>query len=779
MGYPQHDDFHDVNSVSNQLAHKLKQDFLEIIKPYLQQDFSRPQYQTPTLLYQATVGTGKTFQMVGLIGQALEHGLRILVRAPTTKLAEDIASKINAEYPKAAAVWYGRERDNPKNPSCKMCPRHDVVSHLISMNAKPELACGTKESGYCAHHPLAEKETTCGYRLQDLRNTSVVVVAGDEMLTLAPRVKMKRGKDSKFFLHIESEPDLLGHQTVTRFKNRAQLDGPGDFDLVILDETDPLGMVKGISEPRLYSSIDCAKDLDCVNKEDQDILYGFSIEIRNLLHNSEGRYLDPLSIISGLPDDDMTRLDILEEVEELATNYLRTPLSNGAYHKLNFSDIQRRTKAETKARKYLKSVTEICSAMRVSLRNGQKQSPALQVYWDNGVKKLNICTVNRVSPAYGGIPFVMLDATPRVNLLEEIYGTISVQFEKTVRDGPRVKRFQLVDKTLSYQTLDDDRWAVRLTLLAELLETTHGETGLICPLKVENSVNQKLKTNIRLNHFGALRGDNSFAHLPCVIVASRQAQHYLIAEDLAALLTSKNIERLRPSDNKFDWYPKKQCFLLHRSGETGWLVNNDCHPDPSAESVRASITDDNLEQAIGRSRYVRRYNHPLYEYILTNVATDRCIDGVFTFSELKAVTSWVGALLHAGIWIGSGKGTAILFHIFRGLLAQRRDSLYRYTIGDPAFETPEQAAKWRKDQLKDNQAIAELVTEIDEAMDNHADSVNVLHSPFPVAGFRAVKAKVQGSRYFAQMYVRIRGDETPIMALQRILGDEIENIEVK
>ena len=374
---------------------------------------------------------------------------------------------------------------------------------------------------------------------------------------------------------------------------------------------------------------------------------------------------------------------------------------------------------------------------------------------------------------------MMLDATPRVNLLEEIYGSISVQFEKTVRDGPRVKRFQLVDKTLSYQTLEDDRWAVRLALLAELLETTHGETGLICPLKVENSLNQKLNTNIRINHFGALRGDNSFAHLPCVIVASRQAQHYLIAEDIAALLTSKNIERLRPSDNKFDWYPKKQCYLKHRSGETGWPVYNDCHPDPSAESVRASITNDNLEQAIGRSRYVRRDNHPLYEYILTNVATDRCIDGVFTFPELRAVTSWVGALLHAGIWIGSGKGISILFHVFRGLLAQRRDCLYKYIIGDPAFETPEQAAKWRKDQLKDNQAIAELVTEIDEAMDNQADSVSLLHSPFPVAGFRAVKAKVQGSRYFAQLYVRTEGDETPVMALQRILGDEMAHIEVK
>ena len=121
---------------------------------------------------------------------------------------------------------------------------------------------------------------------------------------------------------------------------------------------------------------------------------------------------------------------------------------------------------------------------------------------------------------------------------------------------------------------------------------------------------------------------------------------------------------------------------------------------------------------------MRRDTNSLYKYILTNVATNRYVDGVFTLTELKAATGWVGILLHAGIWIGSGKGAAILFHIFRGLLAQRRDSLYRYIIGDPAFETPEQAANWRKDQLKDNQAIAELVTEIDEAMGNQADSGN-------------------------------------------------------
>jgi hypothetical protein len=81
--------------------------------------------------------------------------------------------------------------------------------------------------------------------------------------------------------------------------------------------------------------------------------------------------------------------------------------------------------------------------------------------------------------------------------------------------------------------------------------------------------------------------------------------------------------------------------------------------------------------------------------------------------------------------------------------------------------------------LKDNRAIEEMASQINEALVNKAGFVNLLHSPFPISDFRAVKAKVRGSRYFTQVYVRIEGDETPVTALQRILGGEMENIELK
>jgi len=779
MAHTSLEKLNDVNSVSTRLREQLTRDFAEILKPYLQQDITRPRYQTPKLLYQATVGTGKTSQMVVLIRHALEHGLRILVRVPTTKLADDVARAINAEYLGAAAVWYGREQDDPAYPSQKMCPRHDVVSQLISLNAAPELACGNKNKGYCMYHPSAKNSHVCGYRQQDLRNKSIVVVAGDEIMTLAPREKMKRGSNSKFFLQKENAPDLLGNTTITRFKHRAQLDGDTDFDLVILDETNPLGMVKGIDDPKPYKPKENSEWLGIADATDEEILSGLAEKLYFLLQQAEDRYLDPLPLPEGMNDSINTRIDIFEEIRSIAEKYLRQPLTPANYHTIDGDTVRRINNTLTDQYKFIRTAYDLSEAMLLALREGSEQSPRLQVIFDDGDKTLNVCKVKKISPSYSGIPFVIFDATPQMVLLEAIYGPIKRQFEATVKDGPQVKRFQLLDKTLSYQSLDDERWAARLVLMSELLQVAHGKTGLICPLKVNRVINDKIQTNIMQNHFGGLRGDNSFSKLPCVITASRPAKHYEYVEDVAAILVPHKIARCSKYTDEVNWYPKCEKYILHRSGEMGWPVKNDYHPDPNAESVRAAITDDNLEQALGRTRNVWRYTFPLHEYILTNIATERLVDGVFTMAELKAATSWVGLLLHAGIWIKPGKGAAILFHVFRGLLAQRRDSLYRYIIGDPAFETPEQAAKWRKDQLKDNQAIAELVNEIDDAMDNQAESVNLLHSPFPVANFQTVKAKVRGSRYFAKIYVRIEGSETPIMALQRILGDEMKYIEVK
>ena len=351
-------------------------------------------------------------------------------------------------------------------------------------------------------------------------------------MTLAPRKKMKRGADSKFFIYKESEPDLFDRTPVTRFTQRVQLDGNGDFDLVILDETNPLGMVKGINEPRLYKTPKNLESFKLADSVDEEILSGLSEHLHALLQQSEHRYLEPLPIPDGMQDDLGTKIDIFEEIKTIADKYLRQPIETASYHRIDGYAVKEINKGYIKQRQFLRTASDICQAMLVALSEGNDQSPRLQVIHEDGDKKLTVCKVSEVSPKFGGIPFVIFDATPQMALLEAVYGQIQTRFEASVKDGPLVKRFQLLDKTLSYKSLDDERWAGRLILLSELLEKTHGKTGLICPLKVKTVIKERTETNVMLNHFGGLRGDNSFSKLPCVIIASRPAKHYEYVEDI-------------------------------------------------------------------------------------------------------------------------------------------------------------------------------------------------------------------------------------------------------
>ena len=92
--------------------------------------------------------------------------------------------------------------------------------------------------------------------------------------------------------------------------------------------------------------------------------------------------------------------------------------------------------------------------------------------------------------------------------------------------------------------------------------------------------------------------------------------------------------------------------------------------------------------------------------------------------------------LGPGIWVADGKGQGVLQPLLRGICSQRRESLLEYIIGDPAFESPGKAAKWRKDQINDNPEIARLVSLIDRKLQSNADSVDLLYAPSLSEGCR-------------------------------------------
>ena len=72
-----------------------------------------------------------------------------------------------------------------------------------------------------------------------------------------------------------------------------------------------------------------------------------------------------------------------------------------------------------------------------------------------------------------------------------------------------------------------------------------------------------------------------------------------------------------------------------------------------------------------------------------------------------------------------------------------------------------------------------MVSLIDRKLQSNADSVDLLYAPFPLGGFKKVRAKVRGSRYFATVYVRTDAGENPPQALRRLLSDEMHDIELE
>ena len=63
----------DADTVAKNLARQLRTDFFTRVLPSLSTQGSF--YGTESYLYQATVGVGKTFQMVQLIGMIIEYDL--------------------------------------------------------------------------------------------------------------------------------------------------------------------------------------------------------------------------------------------------------------------------------------------------------------------------------------------------------------------------------------------------------------------------------------------------------------------------------------------------------------------------------------------------------------------------------------------------------------------------------------------------------------------------------------------------------------------------------
>lgn len=797
-------------TLAGELAQKAIRDLKLRVIPWVKERDGN----APCLAYDATVGVGKTGVIVEMVAQGLERGLRIVIRVPTVELGDELFQRLEAIVPGAVGLWRGREQPDPRMHEHEMCRRAEDVRAAQFVGGSPKDVCGSRKRGYCAFHPDHGTDAPCGYRLQKLGHKQVVIFAGDSMLGLAPQEGMKRAKDWRPYKQPAAgpEPDLfslvgieLDEVTIVRPEPKPEntSEGQPDFDLLILDETEPLSMLEGFDakpislEPEACDEVLAA--LKC--QSDREIISGFLDLFREgCLSVGLGGFLAPLKpgeyyydmgpdqILGSSWDEEVAIcrtelitqdfIDILKTVRDVSFENVPKPVGQSNFNRLPAAKIKHVNAAIIKARSVLLTVAKVCEVMCTGLRNNLQTLRHLKVASPSGSAYLR--RKKPLSEHYDQVPTMIFDATLRPDLLRYTFERLEVAYQQSAADGEGVSRYQLRDRNLNYSTLDGPDWPVRLWLLSRLCTRVYGATGLITAKKVRDQLPEDECTDEMLGHFGALRGLNKFESVACLLVASRPAIGPNKTEDMAAVLSGQEIS---PLPTAARWYPKAPSVIRWRENpRAGWHVEHVVHPDPLVESVRAAITEDALEQALGRGRNVRRTrSRSLVEYVVTTTPTNRPVDGTFTMAELKAATGWVGVFLEMGVWFeGGAKGMGGVLHaIVRGLAAQRPESLYRCLIGDPAFEGAEAAADWRKKQLDDNPEIGALSREIDKALGSRANSVEIMFARYPLHDFAPIQVKVRGSRYFAQLYVRVREGQTAEDALTSLLGPLSEGIETR
>ena len=142
-----------------------------------------------------------------------------------------------------------------------------------------------------------------------------------------------------------------------------------------------------------------------------------------------------------------------------------------------------------------------------------------------------------------------------------------------------------------------------------------GDWGIVLPLEAEVTIptQREVPGFIRLHHFGALRGIDELRDVRGLIVVGRPMESPGKVELMAGALSGREVEAVA------DWYPAAVMQLRARDGTVA-SVEADRHPDPLADAVRASITEHELLQAVGRCRGLNRSaDDPVEVVLLTNV----------------------------------------------------------------------------------------------------------------------------------------------------------------
>ena len=599
------------------------------------------------------VGIGKTHTALNSIPGIINRtGGPVALAVPTHKLGEDILDRIG-HLGLRVMVWRGREAINPAT-GLTMCNNLDAVRDAQRVGGSAQLlACDNRLEGRQRRQCLFFQ--SCPYQKQRQAEADLWII---------PHALLFEDKPSSMPV----------------------------FRLLIIDEDMAGAGIRGIDprSPVVVTADEIARaplapfsnrqPSSEHSPESQPIpeLAGLRKKLLLLLQTRPNGYLDRAAAIKvGITFDECERAASLEwkrwrqpPIHAVVTAAARQKTLAGFKHQM---DVPRLSRTWLLLADLLKPDGPPVSGNLAVCERTDRQTGAayrtLRLQWRRDIRKS------------WHLPTLLMSATLRLDLLRPYFPDVFIA-GAVVADAPNQHVTYWHGKSFSHSNLngrsnqEPDKaamslrkmvWAKTLVIARE----NSGKTLLIVPKAVEDWIRNTcyVPDTIDITHHGQVAGRDQWGDVRTVIIVGRNAASPDTVERQASALTGA---LTGPKTNSDGWFTSRTITYSDRQGVLVSIERDDA--GHMAEQVRASITEDGIEQAIGRGRGVARTSAtPLSIHLFgTGIPDGLPID---VFNEWRPFSPEEEAVAIHGIWLENAEDMATVVGTTANALRVQRHRL--------------------------------------------------------------------------------------------------------
>jgi putative DNA primase/helicase len=581
----------------------------------------------------------------------------VVIAVPTHKLGDEQARALEA-LPEAraagltAAVWRGREREDPDAPGTTMCRDLERIDDANDCLLTVQTAvCKRKIPEGYVYCPLFR---ACGYQRQLQRSPDVWIIAHELLFTQKPAAI-------------------------------------GDVAAVIVDESAWQDGLQGAGGTEMTLSLDSLQAPDEVPFDPAGTL---------LLQHLRRVAFDALS---AAPDGPVSRDTMLQAplpaasaAEAYKLEWMRK-VDPGMHPGMS----RQERKAAVIAGSRNKAIARLGMFWRAMEALTSEGGPGASGWAALGWKEtpegaIRVLKLKGRKPVREGwqAPTLLLDATMNIDLVRHHWPDAKLVADIDV-EAPHQRVRQVADASFSKRRLipwEKSNEAVlragkrNLRDLHATLATigrnyAPGRVLAVVQMGVEEALPAfgRLPPNVELAHHNDIAGKDGWRDVAALVVVGRTAPQPAAVERIAEALTGAAITPLP------GWY-ERRCTTREMADGSALEAEADWHPHPIAEAVRWQIAEGELVQIIGRARGVNRTDaDPVVVLVMTDVPLPLPVDETLSASDLAPTPAEL-MLAAGGIAFENSTDAAVAYsHLWESREAAKK-ALQRERLGTNPYK---------------------------------------------------------------------------------------------